>query len=426
MADVFISYKREERAQVERIAERLRGLGLSVWFDARLPSGESFDEEINRELHAAKCVLVCWSPGAVQSQWVRAEAAIGRDRDVLAAVTLAPTTLYPPFNLIHSVDLSNWDGADLHPGWLGVIGRVGALTDRPDLVERAGRYAAVSAATGDDALKRVTVEKRGPRSSGKRGWGFWAAIAAVGLAIGIGGWSAVQYFQERNQTAAYDVVFEQRVLGLREGAPVYFNGIEVGSVSRISIDAYNTSLVVARLEIADEVPVRVDSVATLETVGAAIGLNISPGSQAAGLLHYREGQPPPRIPLEGTSGASGLAPDDGVHRQGVQLISSGQSFDLDLGNLATDSAELAVVNGALVPTPSAGAWSPLDGAELAERERCGLERAAAVDGEVLARQDDALCINTDAGRRALVVLVAAPVDPAAPYEFRYIVWNATR
>jgi hypothetical protein len=34
VADVFIGYKREERAAVERLAQELRVLGLSVWFDA--------------------------------------------------------------------------------------------------------------------------------------------------------------------------------------------------------------------------------------------------------------------------------------------------------------------------------------------------------------------------------------------------------
>jgi hypothetical protein len=140
MADVFISYKREERAEVQRIVEHLQGLKLSVWFDSRLPSGRSFDEEINHEVRSAKCVLVCWSRGAVESEWVRAEAAIGRERNVLCAIILEPTQLYPPFNLIHADDLSDWDGRDLHPGWLALQARIGELTQRPDLVERGARY----------------------------------------------------------------------------------------------------------------------------------------------------------------------------------------------------------------------------------------------------------------------------------------------
>jgi hypothetical protein len=36
MVDVFISYKREERARCERIHEKLKALDLDVWFDVRL------------------------------------------------------------------------------------------------------------------------------------------------------------------------------------------------------------------------------------------------------------------------------------------------------------------------------------------------------------------------------------------------------
>ena len=39
MADVFISYKREDRPLVEEIAARLRRLKLTVWFDAGLAGG---------------------------------------------------------------------------------------------------------------------------------------------------------------------------------------------------------------------------------------------------------------------------------------------------------------------------------------------------------------------------------------------------
>jgi hypothetical protein len=184
--DVFISYKREERAAIERIAERLTGLGLDVWFDTKLASGESFDEEINREVRAAKCVLVCWTPGAIQSDWVRAEASIGRGRDVLAAVFLKPTELYPPFNLVHAEDLSDWQGEDLHLGWLNTLARIGTLCERPDIVERARRFAATSGA-------KLVVDggKSGrARKGGAMGW--IAGMAALAL-LGAGGYAGWNY-----------------------------------------------------------------------------------------------------------------------------------------------------------------------------------------------------------------------------------------
>jgi len=283
MADVFISYKREERARVEQIAERLKGLGLSVWFDSRLPSGESFDEEINREVHAAKCVMVCWSPGAVQSQWVRAEAAIGRERDVLATVMLAPTKLYPPFNLIHTIDLSKWDGRDTDPAWLATIGRIGALADRPDLVERAGKFAGLA---GADLTK--------PKKSRL---GLWLALIAAFVVVGAGGYYVADTYFNRPHLAVYEIATQTPEPGIGPNSPVYFNGIEVGYVDRLLIDRDDSRIVIIRLLINASAPIREDTLATIVTVGISRGINLSSGSPQTPLRRPQENGPPPRIPL---------------------------------------------------------------------------------------------------------------------------------
>lgn len=136
-ADVFISYRRDQRDQVLVIAEKLQELGLSVWFDARLEAGSSFDEEINREVRSAKCVFVCWSPEAMQSRWVRAEASIGLERDVLVAAFLHPAELMPPYNLVHAANLEGWNGTHDDPAWGQVLARVGRLVEKPDLADIA-------------------------------------------------------------------------------------------------------------------------------------------------------------------------------------------------------------------------------------------------------------------------------------------------
>lgn len=295
MADVFISYKREERAQVERIAERLKGLGLSVWFDSRLPSGESFDEEINREIHDAKCVLVCWSPGAVQSQWVRAEAAIGRERDVLATVTLAPTRLYPPFNLIHSIDLSKWDGRDTDPAWLATIGRIGALTGRQDLVERAGKYVGQA---GADLTK--------PKKSRM---GLVLAIFAAFAVVGAVSYFVADYYFNRTTYIAYDLLIEDPEPGIAANTPVYFSGIEVGYVERLYLDADDPSNMLVRLMVNADVPLREDTTASIVTSGFEKAIMLSAGSPNTPLLRPQEGRPRIRIPLAHEAQAAPATPD---------------------------------------------------------------------------------------------------------------------
>lgn len=130
--DVFISYRRDERTDVVQIAERLRALKLKVWFDADLRSGTSFDAEIDWNIRRAKCVLVCWSPGAATSDWVRGEATIGREREVLAAAMLKSCSLPAPFNLIHAEDLTSGVGPE-NRAWFHLLDRIGALVGRPGL-----------------------------------------------------------------------------------------------------------------------------------------------------------------------------------------------------------------------------------------------------------------------------------------------------
>jgi len=131
MADVFLSYSQKDREAVERVAGGLKALGLSVWYDARLDSGGIFDEIINGELREAKAVLVCWTPDSIASKWARAEAMFGYDKHKLAACFLRACELSPPFNLVHTSDLSDWDGRQAHAGWRSVARSLGKRCGRP-------------------------------------------------------------------------------------------------------------------------------------------------------------------------------------------------------------------------------------------------------------------------------------------------------
>lgn len=108
MADIFISYKREQRARVQELVTALLDVGFTVWFDASLSAGESFSDEIDREVRKAKVVIVCWSPGAASSQWVKAEAQIGFGKgNLISALVEGPEGFAPPvpFNSLHHEDL---------------------------------------------------------------------------------------------------------------------------------------------------------------------------------------------------------------------------------------------------------------------------------------------------------------------------------
>ena len=78
MADVFVSYAREDRALAERVVRAIESSGYSVWWDDRITPTESFDRLIEQEIADARAVVVLWSANSVQSDWVRIEANYGK------------------------------------------------------------------------------------------------------------------------------------------------------------------------------------------------------------------------------------------------------------------------------------------------------------------------------------------------------------
>lgn len=145
MAEVFISFSQKERERVAPFAARLAALGVDAWFDKEISAGESFGAVIRAKLKEAKAVLVCWSPEAIQSQWIDAEADYAREVNTYVPVFIAPCALMPPFNRIHTDDLSTWDGSPNDPTWLKLVDRLGKLLGREGVAAAARAYAA-----GDD------------------------------------------------------------------------------------------------------------------------------------------------------------------------------------------------------------------------------------------------------------------------------------
>lgn len=133
MTDVFISYKREERARCVAIYNALVDLKLSVWFDGRIEPGTDFDREIEREVRGAGAVLVLWSELAADSDWIRAEARTGRQKDRLVAIRLDDCLPPLEFASVQAIDLFDHRDFQTGEGWRQVVGRIGRLVGRPGL-----------------------------------------------------------------------------------------------------------------------------------------------------------------------------------------------------------------------------------------------------------------------------------------------------
>jgi hypothetical protein len=74
MADIFISYAKQERELTVDLAHDLEAKGCSVWWDTSLLSGDLFEEVILAELAQARAVIVIWTKSSVKSLWVKSEA----------------------------------------------------------------------------------------------------------------------------------------------------------------------------------------------------------------------------------------------------------------------------------------------------------------------------------------------------------------
>ncbi len=119
--DIFLSYSREDRTAARHFADSFASEGFTVWWDAALRSGQTFDEVIERELRSAKAVVVLWSPRSVASRWVRAEATLADRRNKLVPAIIEPCDRPIIFELTHAADLADWAGDTSDIRWRTLV-----------------------------------------------------------------------------------------------------------------------------------------------------------------------------------------------------------------------------------------------------------------------------------------------------------------
>jgi uncharacterized membrane protein YhaH (DUF805 family) len=152
MADLFISYAREDRPRADAIAHALKDLGFEVFWDTEIPPGQTWADYIESKLRASKAMVVLWSAHSTGSQWVREEARIGRDAAKLIPVMLDNSP--PPFGFgeVQGANLSGWTGESDHPDWQRLVRALNAATGKTvDPDARPARPRAQSFAQGPQA-----------------------------------------------------------------------------------------------------------------------------------------------------------------------------------------------------------------------------------------------------------------------------------
>ena len=106
--DVFLSYAREDRTTARTVAQRIEAAGWTVFWDQRIVPGRQWERVIEKALSSAKCIVVLWSRASVDSEWVRAEAGDGADRDILVPAMIEDVALPLRFKSRQCADLRSW------------------------------------------------------------------------------------------------------------------------------------------------------------------------------------------------------------------------------------------------------------------------------------------------------------------------------
>lgn len=125
--DIFISYASEDRLAAGKLADALIRQGWSVWWDPDIPPGHIWDELIEQELAAVRCVVVLWSASSVGKQWVKAEAAEAAARGILVPALIEDVKPPLAFRQIEAARLCDWCGELEHREFQQLLGTVSRL-----------------------------------------------------------------------------------------------------------------------------------------------------------------------------------------------------------------------------------------------------------------------------------------------------------
>lgn len=175
MADIFISYKREDILLAKSLAAKLIEAGYTVWWDHDIPAGKDYDRVIEEALNNAGCVIVFWSAASVNSRNVKDEANEGLKRNCLIPVLIGDVRQPLGFRMIQAIQWS--DGRTIEPMELEeLLTQIGQMIGQPDTSSKttfikepqhSNRHNG-NARNGEE--ENVNWERRKPSKSNTKSW----------------------------------------------------------------------------------------------------------------------------------------------------------------------------------------------------------------------------------------------------------------
>jgi phospholipid/cholesterol/gamma-HCH transport system substrate-binding protein len=173
----------------------------------------------------------------------------------------------------------------------------------------------------------------------------YALVGLFTIAIVAGVFGFVYWFQNigTGERAFYRIVFEGSVSGLRTGGSVLFNGIRVGEVSELKLNADRPQQVAVLISIEKSVSVRPDTQAGIEFQGltgiAAVAL--TGGTATLPPLQGSKNDPPAISASRGSTQDVTQGARDVMRRIDDFIAENQKAFRSTLQNLDTFSATLA-------------------------------------------------------------------------------------
>ena len=131
MADIFLSYARENSEIARRLSEGLENIGWTVWWDWKVPAGQTWRDMIEQSLASMRCMVVLWSTDSIDSDWVKQEAEKSKAQGKLVAALIDEVKPPMDFGAVRDANLIGWDGSQDFPGFAKLIDMLEAQLGKP-------------------------------------------------------------------------------------------------------------------------------------------------------------------------------------------------------------------------------------------------------------------------------------------------------
>ncbi len=203
MADLFVSYSREDKARAAEIVQLLEDHGWDVFWDQETRAGMLWPKVLEEELVKARCLVALWTTTSIDSRWVRIEAYEALQNEKLVPVLLDKVRPPLEFRQTQTFDLIGWKGDRNDPRLSQLLVDLTVLAKAPGShgpVQRPIQIAVPTTLrremreaphTGDDDRGAAPVPKRFAPvarvlSRPSRNWLLGGGVAAAVIAIAWG------------------------------------------------------------------------------------------------------------------------------------------------------------------------------------------------------------------------------------------------